>query len=335
MLSDVTIIIPAHNRPERLRRLIDYYKGTGARLLIPDSSTEIYTGPVDDPLITYRHFPGMHFLLKLREVMPLISTRYVLYCADDDFAVPAGIKAMTDFLEANPDHSVAQGHYLTFTPRQGGRIDFYPRYIRNFLSRIDNPDPIGRLENQKGIYASMLYGTTRTDLFRRIYSYCFDSEGELRFRNLFLAEEFFNLAMLIQGRYATLPVFYSAREQISGSATETTVPLDRVRNTEEYEGYLTALSLMLADSTGLSEREARQCIRAVVDAPRASAPVSLKRRIVMAVGRRRWLRPLSRLLAWRYNQKGLRAVSGMPSYPCTRSTADRDAIVRAIRSTAR
>ena len=48
LLDNVTILIPAHNRPERLSRLIGYYRGTGAKLLIPDSSDIKFTGDIDD-----------------------------------------------------------------------------------------------------------------------------------------------------------------------------------------------------------------------------------------------------------------------------------------------
>lgn len=37
-LQNVTVIIPAHNRPERLRRLLDYYSRTDIKVLVPDSS---------------------------------------------------------------------------------------------------------------------------------------------------------------------------------------------------------------------------------------------------------------------------------------------------------
>ena len=45
-LQNVTVIIPAHNRPERLRRLLDYYSRTDIKVLVPDSS--------DHPLFVYR-----------------------------------------------------------------------------------------------------------------------------------------------------------------------------------------------------------------------------------------------------------------------------------------
>ena len=333
-LRNVTVIIPAHNRPERLRRLLGYYEGCGVRILVPDSSQKAYDGDLMSPDVTYIHRPGLHFLLKIKEVLPLIATDYVLYCADDDFIVPEAIARMVEFLDANPDYSVAQGHYLTFTPTDGG-VEFYPRYIRYFDSRIDADDPAGRLVQDKCKYASLLYGVTRSDLFRRIYGYCFDGRGELRFRNLFLAEEFFNHAMLIQGKYATIPCFYSARERIKGSATETVVPISEIRSSEEYrweyDGYIEALSMMLSDASGVEMHEAERLMRKVCAAPKDSAKVSLKRRVVMFLMRQRSLRRASDIADRRYNRKGLKAVRGMESYPCEFSTPEKETIIRFIK----
>lgn len=336
MLENVTVIIPAHNRPNRLQRLLDYYAGTGIKILIPDSSDRIFNGHLDSPDITYIHRPKMHFFKKIREILPLISTDYVLYCADDDFAVPEAIQRITEFLDANRDYSVAQGHYLTFTPRPSGHISFYPRYIRNFDNRITDGDSTARMEHEKGMYASMLYGVTRSDIFRRIYSYCFDDDGNMRFTNLFLAEEFFNHAMLIHGKYATLPCFFSARERIKGSATETTVPVSVIKSTPEYageyNGFIQALSMMLADHDGMALDEAERRIRRICSAPKDAADITFKRRVNAFLSRHKALRFASRLSEWRYNQKGLRAVKGMESYPCTFSTPEKENIITAVNS---
>lgn len=204
-LQNVTVIIPAHNRPERLRRLLDYYSRTDIKVLVPDSSDHPFADAEKYPDITYLHRPKLHFLLKLKEVLPMISTPYVLYCADDDFAVPSGIAQMTAFLDEHPDYSTAQGHYLTFTPHKG-KISFYPRYIRYFDKQVTGDTPRERLLQEKNMYASLLYSVIRTQAFQRMYAACFNPDGSLRFRNLFLAEEFFNHAALIFGKYATLPI---------------------------------------------------------------------------------------------------------------------------------
>ena len=77
-LQNVTVIIPAHNRPERLRRLLDYYSRTDIKVLVPDSSDHPFADAEKYPDITYLHRPKLHFLLKLKEVLPMISTPYPL-----------------------------------------------------------------------------------------------------------------------------------------------------------------------------------------------------------------------------------------------------------------
>ena len=72
-LQNVTVIIPAHNRPERLRRLLDYYSRTDIKVLVPDSSDHPFADAEKYPDITYLHRPKLHFLLKLKEVLPMIN----------------------------------------------------------------------------------------------------------------------------------------------------------------------------------------------------------------------------------------------------------------------
>lgn len=192
------------------------------------------------------------------------------------------------------------------------------------------------MRGEKGMYSSMLYGVTRSDIFKHIYSYCFTPEGELRFRNLYLAEEFFNHAMMIHGNYATVPVFYSARERIAGSAADTTVPPSVVKSAPEYageyDGYKTALAMMLAEHEAMTPAEAMACIEEASKAPVDKPAVLFKRRVNAFLGRHRWLRWALALSDLRYRQKGLKAVRGMASYPCGGHTPETDAIERAVRS---
>ena len=51
-LQNVTVIIPAHNRPERLRRLLDYYSRTDIKILVPDSSDHPFADAEKYPDIT-------------------------------------------------------------------------------------------------------------------------------------------------------------------------------------------------------------------------------------------------------------------------------------------
>lgn len=335
MISNVTVIIPAHNRPERLRRLLDYYSRTDVRILVPDSSTHRFSDADSYPQITYLHQPGMHFLLKINEVLPLIKTPYVFYCADDDFIVPEAVEKLVHFLDAHPDYQTAQGHYLTFEP-QKKKIEFTPRYVRHFDKKIEADTAVGRLKQYKDFYASNLYSVIRTDTFKRMYTACFTPEGTLRFNNLFLAEEYFNLFSLIHGNYATLPVFYSARERIPGSATNTTVPFAVIATSpeykQEYDGFIHTLAEELAGQDNLAPEQARTFILQIIQMPKTTANISLKRKILGFAGRHYCTQWISALMVKRYKQKGLRAVRGMESYPCTFMTKEKQDIIDCILS---
>ena len=54
-LKKATVIIPAHNRPKHLRRLLDYYSQTDLEIIIPDSSDQIF------PLI--KDYPKLNIYL--------------------------------------------------------------------------------------------------------------------------------------------------------------------------------------------------------------------------------------------------------------------------------
>ncbi len=356
-LEHVTVIIPAHNRPDRLRRLLDYYSRTDIRILVPDSSELPFADLAEYPDIVYRYCPRQHFLLKIKEILPLINTPYVLYCADDDFTVPEAIARMADFLDTHPDYSTAQGHYLTFTPRKK-KVVFYPRYIRYFDKQVTADTPRERLLQEKDMYASLLYAVIRADAFKKMYEKCFNAEGELRFENLFLAEEYFNHAALILGKYITLPYFYSAREFIEGSATSTTTPVYIVKSApeykEEYEGFLYSLAELLKekeDQTLLpkssdlygkkgkhfeytdptfSTSDELSFIRSISTMPKETSTITRKRKVKEFFRRNKYLFWLNRLADKRYNQKGLNIVKGMPSYPCSFNTPEKEEILRMI-----
>ena len=74
-LQNVTVIIPAHNRPKRLRRLLDYYSRTDIKILVPDSSDHPFADAEKYPDITYLHRPKLHFLLKLKDGWGVIFLR--------------------------------------------------------------------------------------------------------------------------------------------------------------------------------------------------------------------------------------------------------------------
>ena len=125
-MTKVTIIIITHNRPSCLRRLLDYYKDAknDFKIIVSDSSSEenkimnkeiissfpkldiLYVGHYLDKIDDFRHQAG--------DSLNYVKTKYCVFCADDDFITPNGVKQCVDFLEHNPDFTVAHGRYICF-----------------------------------------------------------------------------------------------------------------------------------------------------------------------------------------------------------------------------
>lgn len=324
-LDHVTVIIPAHNRPERLNRLLAYYSATNIKVIVSDSSSKKFDCINRYPDVIYKHYPNEEFLWKINHILPLIDTPYVVYCADDDFIVPEAIAQITNYLNLHPDFTTAQGHYLTFEVKKG-KVSFSPRYIRHFDKKIEATTGAGRLARYNDIYASNLYSIIRTETFKRMYTAVEKKGNELRFRNLFLAEEYFNLFSLIHGNYITLPCFYSAREYIENSATSTTVPFSVVQHDEkykeEYANFIDILATELAEKDTISYQEAAHIIHSTIERPRTNSGLSFKRKVIAAINRAAKSKWLENVFMNRYKQKGRRIVKGMSSYPYTGQTPE-------------
>ncbi|HZL11220.1 MAG TPA: TIGR00180 family glycosyltransferase [Prolixibacteraceae bacterium] len=331
-LENVTVIIPAHNRPERLRRLLRYYSATNINIIVSDSSKQIFDYDHQSHQIRYFHFPNEQFLRKIANILHLIKTPYVLYCADDDFIVPQAIEKIVDFLEMNPDYNSAQGHYVTFEMKKKG-IEFCPGYIRNFDKDINQDLSSERITEFRNLYASLLYSVIRSSTFKEMYAKCIDGE-KLKFKNLFLAEIYFNFYSLMEGKNKTLPVFYGARERIEGSATESTVPLSVVSKSPEYEvefqNFTEILIRQLVSKQNLAEADAKALIFSILEDPKKDHIHPLKRKLLNIIKRYGHSVFMKKILRYRYISKGLQRVKGMQSYPCTFSTPEKELIIKHI-----
>ena len=174
-LGSVSVVIPAHNRPEKLRRLLHYYSKTNFQILVSDSSDVPFPYLSEFPELQYFHFPKEQFLLKIFKILPSIHTEYVVYCADDDFIVPQAIEQAILFLDIHPDYNSAQGHYLSYEIKKNG-VDFFPAFIRNFEKDTNQSYPSERLLEYKNLYASLLYSVIRANTFIEMYNKCVEGE---------------------------------------------------------------------------------------------------------------------------------------------------------------
>jgi len=101
MFKDLTLVIPTHNRPKRLRRILEYYSEIEIRIMICDSSKDKFPKKYLGKNVKHFHYKNWPYSKKLSNCIKKVKTKYLLICADDDFIIPSAIKKCIDFLVKN------------------------------------------------------------------------------------------------------------------------------------------------------------------------------------------------------------------------------------------
>ena len=267
-MPTATVIIPAHNRPDRLTRIIDYYlHESDFNIIISDSSNEKHLTVFDNPRIKYFHYPKTDLALKIFYILDKIETTYVFMCADDDFIVPDAVNNIITFLDANVNYNSGQGLYLSFEKIKD-RLAFNPIYQNVKELDLTLDDPAGRLRNLMANYHQYYYAVFRTETFNEVYSGCI-YEGKTLIRNLCLLELYVSILTAIRGKHYLLNSLYSAREVIANSAGVVTDRFTVIRTRPEYKNeyndYLVLLVNKYCDETSCSYIDAVNTIQAVHD----------------------------------------------------------------------
>lgn len=224
--SEITIIIPIHNRILFLPQILEYYSrfknDVSPRIIVADSSSvENFDGnkKVIDRFadLSVLHLPirGRSTLYdKIIGALKYVETEFCVCCADDDFITVSGLKKTCEFLKNNPDFVVAHGAYVSFHVRPNGRTQglyWNPIYFNHSVDAV-NPDQ--RLTDQFLNFKPTLYAVHRTNELKYIYeetNSALDSEVKI----LLFGELLLSMLVAIRGKIKDLDVFYSARRKDS------------------------------------------------------------------------------------------------------------------------
>ena len=120
-LADLTLVIPAYNRPAYLERQIDFWSATDVQLCILDGSKDSAPQSLIDrmgPSVYYRHLP-IGFNERLVMACELVQTKYVALLGDDELYAPHGLQDCIDTLEADSRLIACVGRTLYFFERDG------------------------------------------------------------------------------------------------------------------------------------------------------------------------------------------------------------------------
>ncbi len=265
--NKVTIIIPTYNRHRQLERILDYYSGYKFQILVADSTNSAFPKAAKYKRVKYFHYPKVGYSDKLPLIYQKVKTDYVLFCADDDFVVPEGIKKCVKFLEKNSDYTSAHGHYVFFEPKVDKRIKVYPFYLYATNIDIYGYTPSERVKQVLSPYMQLLYAVTRTKDIKEVFKIL---KNNSKIKNDNLVEMLQTIVLCINGKSKTLPVFYCARENTPNSARTFTDDLDIIatdkKYTKEYSIWIEAIAEQLSKKGLLKHAEAEIQVKEAIDA---------------------------------------------------------------------
>jgi len=169
-LADLTLVIPAYNRPAYLERQIDFWSQTDVKLCILDGSRESAPQVLIDrmgPNVYYRHLP-IGFNERLVMACDLVQTKYVALLGDDELYAPQGLCDCISQLEADKRLVAAVGRSMFFFHRDGEIIahqtyEKSQNLVNTFGSDIDRLDE-SLADITRGPY--LLYGLFNTDKWK-------------------------------------------------------------------------------------------------------------------------------------------------------------------------
>ena len=267
-----TIIIPTYNRPEYLRRILSYYNEYGGNynIIVADSSSDENKKINTKNISSFSNLNILHLsdypskinpVHKIVDAINYVEEKYCVLCADDDFITPKGINRSVDFLEKNPDFTVAHGYYIFFylktDERKKQQFCWQPIYP---YKSITFPDAKSRLNFHSSNYTiPTFYGVHRTDFLKMIYKETTKFTNDYRFGELLPS-----MLTLVYGKMKHLDVFFAARENIPGSTGQNCENLSDFIKAgtydEKYAKFRDCLATHLTKKSQLDLEEAKSVI---------------------------------------------------------------------------
>jgi len=222
-----SIMIPTYNRPQYLKRVLNYYNECveNFKIFIADSSEESIKKQNKQIIESFSKMNILYLdhyqpenndylcvMHKILDMMDHIKDKYCVYCADDDFVTPNGITQSVSFLEKNPDFSVALGKSISFMIVDN---QFYWKHSAQLKSIIDS-DPKDRMFSiisNPAAYPAPTGGINKTEMLKMFWKETIKYVNDGRFGELMMYP-----LSLAYGKMKYLDnVFFSAREMSQDS----------------------------------------------------------------------------------------------------------------------
>lgn len=266
--TNFTVVIPEHNRPNHLKRLLEYYLCQNVRVIVADSSIEefCYLEEYKEKIL-YRHYPQSPLAEKIYNILQYIETPYVVMCANDDFVIPKAVNKIIEFLDGHLDYNSGQGIYVDFDSTDES-LQLSLRYPNMLNEQINGENGCERLLHLMKNYFQYYYSVFRSLTFKKIYSSVIQDKI-VRIRNLCLLECYVSSYPAIEGKHVIIPRLYSVRENIFDSAATFTDNIPKIisnpKYQDEYNAYIELLTKLLIVQEKLLPEKAEKIIKKSVD----------------------------------------------------------------------
>lgn len=261
----VTVLIPSHQRPALLARALEHYAPSGLPVVVADSSPAPFARAGEFERLQYLHLPDVPFEAKLQRLAGLAATPYAVLCADDDLTSTASIMRCAEFLDSNPDHSGAHGHYLRVLRGKGETL-VEPCYRDTHRAGVPSPDPATRLLELNRPYVPLFYAVLRTEVLREAFG-----PGHEQERFYASSELALGIAAAALGKIAVLPTLHTVRDivpsmDLGGRKNDSLLVVSTAPEYREaYSHMVDRLAGVLERASGLASQAARQAVLASLD----------------------------------------------------------------------
>jgi glycosyltransferase domain-containing protein len=272
-----SLVVPTYNRPVFLQRLLRYYAELRFphAVVVADSSSgsaleenRKLIGSAQKSLgISHQVFaPDTSPYGKLASTLGSLESTYAAVCADDDFIVPDGVARCLDFLEANPQYSIAHGRStaVLVAERSAAAQDSEIWGASTYPQRtIDADSPVERLEDHLRCYTATYYSVHRRLQLAANLRQANDYTVDYRFGELLAS-----CLSIIQGKAKCLDVMYMVRQAELGPATrkysEKMLPWDNLLLLDDfsirYSRFRGCLAEELVATSGIAAEDAQAVV---------------------------------------------------------------------------
>lgn len=282
--SQLTILVPTHNRPAFLRRLLTFLAQSAVpfRMLIADSSrADLFAensaaiSQLSMQLRVIHWQTDLGIISKCRAALESVSTPFVVCCADDDFLRVETLAAHVDFLSRHSNYSCSQGILASVYAQRPNEYFAIPSF------HLGSPDPMCRFRDMHRRWFTTFYAVYHTEILQRAFqitdTHC-DWLGARIFPEILLSQ-----LSVLAGRVNFIPELYLVREEHDLNESVVVPEIsDLNAMAESYGRFQTALREEIVNVTGVSSEAALSQIDAAYGHLRHGDQKTAKRRRSLA-----------------------------------------------------